>query len=150
MRVIDPIEPTQDDQEFAEKAMRRFSSLGHLSPLKGTAEFVMQDRDMPVVVPAHIAELFRQILVQVANGNAVTIVPYNKMLSTQDAADLLNVSRPFAIKLLEQEKVSIQRVGNRRRVAFSEVMKLREKLRERSEEAFNKMAELDQELGIES
>lgn len=150
MRVVDPIEPTQDDQEFAERVMRRLASLRHISPVKGMSEFVMQDRDVPVVVPAHIAELFRQILVQVANGNAVTIVPYNKMLSTQDAADLLNVSRPFVIKLLDQEKVPIQRVGNRRRIPFSEVVKLREKLRKRSEEAFNKMAELDEELGIES
>jgi excisionase family DNA binding protein len=72
------------------------------------------------------------------------------MLSTQDAADLLNVSRPFLIKLLEQENVPIQRVGNRRRIAFPDVLKLKEKLRKRSGEAFNKLAELDEELGIES
>jgi excisionase family DNA binding protein len=156
MKLADPIVPTQDDQEFAAEAVRRFSpksraqanviQFGRAEP----ASFSHMANVPLAVVPAHIAALFQQILVQVANGKAVTIVPHDRMLSTQDAADLLNVSRPFLIKVLEKEKVHIQRVGNRRRIAFQDVLKLKQKMRKRSDEAFNKLAELEEELGVES
>jgi excisionase family DNA binding protein len=102
-----------------------------------------------VIVPAKIAELFQRVLLEVAAGHAVSIVPHERMLSSQDAADFLHVSRPFLIKLLEEEHVEIQKVGNRRRIAFGEVLKLKGKLRKRSDKAFSKLAELDHELGIE-
>jgi excisionase family DNA binding protein len=102
-----------------------------------------------VAVPAKIAELFQRILVEVAAGHAVSIVPHEQMLSSQDAADFLQVSRPYLIKLLTEEGVEIQKVGNRRRIAFGEVLKLKEKLRKRSDKAFRELAKLDSELGID-
>ena len=70
------------------------------------------------------------------------------MLTTQDAADFLRVSRPFLIKLLEKEKVPIQKVGNRRKRAFPEVLKLKGKLTDQSDAALKELAELDAELGL--
>jgi excisionase family DNA binding protein len=162
MKVLDPIEPTQDDQEFAAQAVRQFSS-GAQVRLESERTPLVRPRGRAaepaiianvaaerfVVIPARIAALFQQILVQVASGKAVTIVPYDRMLSTQDAADLLNVSRPFLVKLLEQEHVPIQKVGNRRRIAFPEVVKLKEKFRRQSDEAFKELAAIDNEIGID-
>jgi excisionase family DNA binding protein len=155
MKAANLIEPDQDDQEFAALAVRRLfpksrsqTNVIHL----GRAESAPQGQIMNVplaVVPAHIAELFHQILVQVASGKAVTIVPHDKMLTTQDAADLLNISRPFLIKLLEKERVQIQKVGNRRRIAFRDVLQLKQTMRKQSEEAFNRLAEIDEETGLE-
>jgi excisionase family DNA binding protein len=85
----------------------------------------------------------------VANGKAVTIVPHDKMLTTQDAADLLNVSRPFLVKLLEKENVKFQKVGNRCRIAFQDVLELKQRLRKESQEGFNQFAEIDEEIGLD-
>lgn len=155
MKAANLIEPDQDDQEFAAQAIRRLfpKSRSQANVMHfGRAESAPRGHivETPLaVVPAHIAALFHQILVQVASGKAVTIVPHDKMLTTQDAADLLNISRPFLIKLVEKEKIPIQKVGNRRRIAFQDVLELKRKMRKQSEEAFNRLADIDEEIDLE-
>jgi len=92
--------------------------------------------------------MFQTILEQLAQGKAVTIVPNDALLTTQDAADMLNVSRPFLIKLLEKEKVQIQKVGNRRKISFDAIKKLKAKLQSDSQQALRDLAELDRELDL--
>jgi excisionase family DNA binding protein len=162
--IMDLLTPTDEEQDFAARAVRQLRPDREIrlqlqafqqrlrrnlqahqavqAQLGGTEEEF-------VLVPAKIAKLFQQILLEVASGHAVSIVPHERMLSTQDAADFLHVSRPYLIKFLGEERVEIQKVGNRRRIAFGEVLKLKEKLRRRSDKAFSKLAELDRELGID-
>lgn len=69
-----------------------------------------------VVLPAQAFELLMRMLAHLANGDAVSIVPIHAEITTQQAADLLNVSRPYLIKLLEEGQLSHRKVGTHRRI----------------------------------
>jgi len=78
--------------------------------------------DATAEVPTDVLDLLILVLAHAARGNAVAVSPVRRELTTQQAADLLNVSRPYLVKLLDQRRIPFRRVGNRRRLLLSDVM----------------------------
>lgn len=101
-----------------------------------------------VKLPAPAVGLLLRILEEMARGNAVTIIPVHAELTTQEAADMLNISRPSLIQLLDDGKIEYRRVGTHRRVRFEAVMKYKRRMDEQRQAALRELAAYDQELGI--
>ncbi|MCX7115015.1 MAG: helix-turn-helix domain-containing protein [Gammaproteobacteria bacterium] len=115
--------PTKTDIGVAKKSSL---TLGSLSSHKISPAY-LNIEDKTVELPRSAVKLLLEILNQIAEGNALTLIPEHANLSTQEAADLLNVSRPFVVKLLESGEIPYQKVGNRRRVLADQVLKYKER-----------------------
>lgn len=101
-----------------------------------------------IAIPPGALRLLVDMLTQLGQGRAVTVLPQNAELTTQEVADYLNVSRPYVVKLIEEEKLPARKVGTRRRVAFEDLLRFDEQLRARQRAALDELARIDAELGL--
>lgn len=101
-----------------------------------------------VVIPAVAFRFFVDVLAELANGNAVTVAPVHAELTTQQAADLLNVSRPYLIKLLDEQRIPFRRVGNRRKVQLVDALDYKRHDDVRRQEVLDELTREAEELGL--
>lgn len=99
-------------------------------------------------LPDALDRAIRQAVRLLAQGRAVAIVPYDTMLTTQQAADLLNVSRPYLIRLLEGGHVPFHRVGTHRRIRFDDLMRYRAQRDAERRHHLARLTRLSQDLGL--
>src|SRR5207237_4123081 len=92
--------------------------------------------------------LYGFILEDMARFNYVTLIPANAELNTQEAADLLNISRPSLIQLLDEGKIEFRRIGTHRRVRLEALMEHKRQADADRREVLKQLAAYDQELGI--
>jgi len=101
-----------------------------------------------IELPTTALRLLADVLTEMAEGNAVQIVPVHAELTTQEAADLLNVSRPHLVKLLEDGEIPFHRTGKHRRVRLADLMQYKQARMRASEATMAELTRLSQELGL--
>ena len=122
----DIVLPTNKDVVLAEESGRKLSAYIR-STKKPAIQLVKKGRGSETfMLPASALHLLMAILSQMAHGNAVTILPVHAEFTTQEAADLLNVSRPFLVNLLEKGKIPFRRVGSRRRILAKDILRYKQ------------------------
>jgi excisionase family DNA binding protein len=143
------IRPGDVDTELASRAARRIGE--YLTTHPGADPVTIQGElagDDALVVPRAAAVMLAQILATLANGEGVQIMPDAAELTTQQAADFLNVSRPYLIQRLEAGEIPFRMVGTHRRIRFQdlrEYMRRDDLARRRSAD---ELTQLSQELGL--
>ena len=104
--------------------------------------------EVEVPLPASLMQQLAEMLRHLAEGNAVAIVPLNSTLTTQQAADLLNVSRPFLVKMLEDGQIPFTRTGSHRRVTYRDLLAFQAQQNRNAEAALQELADQAQQLDI--
>lgn len=101
-----------------------------------------------IALPDSVYRLLRQVVHELAQGKAVTVVPVHQELTTQEAADILNVSRPYLVKLLEEGQIPFVKTGTHRRVRLSDLMAYKRRRDAERERALDYLTQLNQEMGL--
>ncbi len=143
------ITPSESDARLAGESSRRLSGL--LGTQQEDFRLRVQANDGPeetIAIPASALRLLNDVLTEMAKGNAVTLIPAHAELTTQQAADILNVSRPFFIRLLEEGKIPCRKIGTHRRIRFQDILQYRRQIDEERLKALEELAAQAQELNM--
>lgn len=141
--------PAQREIEAAIRGQRELAA--YLSTKIETQKISIQDADNnthQIELPTSSLTLLMSILGELAVGNAVQIVPVHAELTTQEAANILNVSRPHMVKLLEDGKLPFHRTGRHRRVLFADLMRYKSNRDNESNRVMQELTNYSQKLGF--
>src|SRR5271170_3067079 len=146
---FESVAPSEADALLAGESSRRLAThkLGKQSSVRIQ---LLADGEVAetVAVPASALRLFLHLLVEMSQGNAVTLIPTHAEMTTQQAADLLNVSRPYLVKLVDEGKIPCRTVGKYRRVRFDDLMAYKRKDDEARAKILDQLTAEAQELGM--
>jgi excisionase family DNA binding protein len=145
---IEPAVPSDQDAARAQEVRRALEKhkAGHKTM---RVQITAGKKTEPLDLPPVVARLLMDILKETAAGHAVTLVPLEPEITTQQAAELLNVSRPYVVGLIDKGTLPARMVGNHRRLQLQDVLAYKADSRARRRQTLRELAALDQELGLE-
>jgi len=130
--------PDKESSVLARTSAEELSRLLGQKPQAERASIKLDGNDL--ILPRQALALLRDLLVEMAQGNAVTIVPTHAELTTQEAANILNVSRPHLVKLLEEGAIPFSKTGTHRRIRYQDLMAYSKQRTQESKAALDELA----------
>jgi len=141
--------PDPHESELAQRGQRELAA--YLSTKLQTQRISIvgeDDKTHTIELPTSAMTMLAEVLGELAAGNAVQIVPVHAELTTQEAANILNVSRPHMVKLLEKGNLPFHKIGRHRRVLFADLMEYKKRRENESLNAMQALADQAQDIGM--
>ena len=146
---FETVAPSEADSLLARESSRQLAAHKFGKRSSVSIQLLADGEDAETVaVPASAMRLFLHLLTEMSLGNAVTLIPTHAELTTQQAADLLSVSRPYLVKLLDEAKIPCRTIGKNRRVRFDDLMAYKRKDDEARAKILDQLTAEAQELGM--
>lgn len=141
--LYEPIIPSTDDSRIAKRSSKTLSQY-----VSRNLSIRVNATNDEIELPEVAVRLLVDILTNMAEGNAVTLIPVHAELTTKQAADILGVSRPFLIRLLEDGAIPYRKVGTHRRVYFNDVQAYKNRITKERQSVLTQLVEEAQALDI--
>jgi excisionase family DNA binding protein len=145
---LTPVQPDESDVNTAVEALPHVKSYLAEHADSAIRLVVADDPEETLVVPRGALELLAQVLAHMAAGHGVSVVPAHAEMTTQQAAELLNVSRPFLIGLLDAGEIEYRKVGKHRRIKAQSLMAYMARDDRDRRQAAEELTRLNQDMGL--
>ncbi len=111
-------------------------------------EIQVQETGDSILIPKNVFMLLLDILEKMAHGKSITIIPSDSDITTQQAARILNVSRPFVVKMLENGQIPFAKVGSHRRMKLTDILEYNKRLSDNRRKNLDLLAQQAQDLKL--
>ena len=143
----DIISPSSADAELAKESSRSLAT--RLGRTNGShLEVRDEETGETLKLPTPAVRALLHVLTEMGQGHSVTITPIHSELSTQQAADLLNVSRPYLVKLVDEGAIPSRKVGVQRRLLLNDVIAYKQSMYTKQLEGMAELTRLSEEMGL--
>lgn len=149
-KLLESVTPTPEETVLAKESCRRLAALADSLP-EQTWNLKIRHANSyeeSISIPASVLSLLNQILQEMSQGHSVTLLPTHTELTTQQAADILKVSRPFLVDQLEKKLIPFRRIGSHRRILLNDLMNYKRQMEQNRLKALDDLAAQAQELGM--
>jgi excisionase family DNA binding protein len=141
------VTPTQADSALAKESGQKLAV--HLGQGNGLRlEVKTGTTSEELILPPSVLRVLVRVLMELGEGNSVTLTPLRAELTTQQAADLLNVSRPHLVKLLDEGTIASRKVGTHRRVKLEDLLAYQHEFQAKRQASLEELAALSQDLDM--
>ena len=140
----------REDQRIAKGSLNLFKKLSHsLGAGKKVVEISFPESDEPLRLPAKVVEMMAEILSGMSLGRSVAVIQTGMEVSTQEAADFLEVSRPHVVRLLEKGEIPFTKAGTHRRIKISDLIAYQKVLKATRKKELKSLAKQAQALNLD-
>ncbi|GDX50367.1 hypothetical protein LBMAG26_12260 [Bacteroidota bacterium] len=140
---------TARDRKVASDTLDQFHRINQrLKGNYGVVDINIEDGGQRLRIPKRALFMLFEIIQTMAEGKSITLIPTDSELSTQQAADLLGVSRPHFVKLLEENIIPYKKVGTHRRVSVVSLVEYEKKLQQNRDQQLSYLTEQAQLLDL--
>jgi len=139
---------SKQDQKIAKSFMANLRDISAFHITSLDVEVKLPGKGVALKIPAKAFSLLVRILGNMAEGKSNAVLPSNEMLSTQQAADILSISRPYLVKLLEAEEIPYTKAGTHRRIELKYVLEYKEKMKNSRRKNLDYLAKQSQNLNL--
>lgn len=150
LALLDQTEPfvaNETEAVIAHEAAERLSAVANAG--QDVQLVVREQPNVVVPLPARAVQLIVQILETMAEQRPFSVIPHESELTTQQAADYLNVSRPYLVNLLTDGLIPYRMVGTHRRIKFGDLLKFEDSSQEKRKDALKRLAAEAKALGLD-
>ncbi len=139
--------PTTEEAEEAKISSRALSKYASNDRLNMKINLNGNETE-DLILPGSAVNMLLEVLTEMSKGNAMTLMPIDAELSTQQAAEILNISRPYLVNLLEQGEIAFRKVGTHRRVMAKDIFEYKQRIDSERLQALNELTSQAQEHGM--
>lgn len=144
-----PVTPSESDVKLAGKTSKRLADMLKRHSVSSIHILEKGQFEESLELPESVAQILVTALEEISKGHAVTLIPMQEEVTTGQAAEILSVSRPFLVQMLNKGEIPFRKVGSRRRVKLQDIINYKRDLYNSRLQKLNELTAYDQELTIQ-